>query len=146
MVLIMIIYFLNLLYEHNNRLLRWIWSPFYGRCVQLRRHCDVKTMLIDAFATFFLLSITKFLNVSFDILVGTRLLGVQGNNSRSFYLYYNATVQYFGQEHLPYAIAALLILLIVVVLPFYCFYCINVSVFKSAFYFFDFGLMHCTHS
>ena len=118
MALIVVIYSINQLYEHDNRLFRWLWKPFYTCCVRFRRNIDVKATLIDTFATFFSLSIVKFLSVSFDILVPTHLFGVHGNKYRTFYLYYNATMEYFGEQHRPYAIVALLILHIAVIFPF----------------------------
>ena len=50
----------------------------------------------------------KFLSVSFDLLVPTRLYEV--NSTGKLVLYYDGSKEYFGKEHLPYAILALFVM------------------------------------
>ena len=105
------------LYERECRLIRWLWRPFQRCCVCFRRQWDVKTSIIDVFATFLFLTIIKFINTSYDILFPTFPYNQSGEQSGSAYLYYNPTVEYFGKEHLPYAILALCIQVIVLIFP-----------------------------
>ena len=78
-----------------------------------------KTTIIDAYTTFFILSYTKFLCVSTDLLIPVRARSLN-NDSVTWVLYYDGSVDYFGREHLPYAMLALVCLFSIVV-PTICF-------------------------
>ena len=73
----------------------------------------VRTSVIDAFATFLVLSNVKLLSVSCDLLAAVKVyqLNSTGNLSYSWRVYYNASLPYFGEEHLPYAVLAIAVLL-----------------------------------
>ena len=63
--------------------------------------------IIDAFATFMLLSYMKFLNTSTDLLITTNIYNILG-----YFMYYDATVEFTGPEHLPYVILAATVLVL----------------------------------
>ena len=115
--LITVTYVLVKLHDHNFKLIVWLWKPFRRCFIRFRRHWDVKTSLIDAFATFFLLSYIKFFSVSFDLLVPANIHNVYGETLTQTYVYYNATIPYFGKQHLPYAILAITVLILFTILP-----------------------------
>ena len=115
--LITVTYVLVKLHDHNFKLIAWIWKPFRRCFIRFRRHWDVKTSLIDAFATFFLLSYVKFFSVSTDLLIPVKLWNVHGHTLNQTYVYYNATIPYFGKQHLPYAILAITVLILFTILP-----------------------------
>ena len=118
LAIIIMTYFVIELHMRNYRLVQWLWRPFHTCCARFRSQRDVRNSLINVFATFLFLSVVKFLSVPFDILVPIQLFDVHGQRLPTRYLYFHATVEYFGKEHLPYAILALLVLLTAVVLPF----------------------------
>ena len=115
-VLTVLSYILIELHDRNYRVIVFLWKPF--RCVFMlfRRNWDTRTTVIDAYATFFLLSFLKVLSVSFDLLIPSHVHNLHGGKS-SYVLYYDGTIDYFGREHLPYAILAILFGLIFAVLP-----------------------------
>ena len=117
LLLIMVTYALVSLHDHNFNFVIWLWKPFRRCFIRFRRHWDIKTSLIDAFATFFLLSYVKFFSVSFDLLIPVRLYNVQGDQINQTYVYYNATVPYFGRQHLPYAALAITVIVLFNLLP-----------------------------
>ena len=117
LLLISATYIFVVFYERGYRLVVWIWSPFHKCFFYFRRQWDIKTSLIDVLATFFLLSYVKLLDVSFDLLVPTKIFGQDGKVISQQYLYYDATVEMFGHEHLPYAIVAIVVLSIIVFFP-----------------------------
>ena len=117
LALIVATYSLVELHNRNCRVIVWLWRPFHACCVRIRRLQNIRTSLIDAFATFILLSCVKFLSVSFDLLTPARLYDIYGKIIGTKYLYYDGTIEYFGKEHLPYAILAILMLLVFVVSP-----------------------------
>jgi len=73
LLLILLTYSLVLLHYHNCRLVVCLWRPFLRCCIRFQRQWDIRNSLVDAFATFLLLSYVKFLSVSFDILTPTVL-------------------------------------------------------------------------
>ena len=117
LALIVITYSLVELHNRDCRIIVWLWRPFHASCVRIRRLQNIRTSLIDAFATFILLSCVKFLSVSFDLLIPARLYDIHGKSIGTKYLYHDGTVEYFEKEHLPYAIVAIIMLLVFVVFP-----------------------------
>lgn len=109
--LVTLTYLLIQLHARGCLLLNILWLPFKKCYNHLTHRVDAKTSIIDVFASFLVLSYVKFLCVSFDLLVPTRVYDVHGEPV-GIYLYYNANVAYFGPEHLPYGTLAVLVTLI----------------------------------
>ena len=116
-----ITYLLVELHDHNFRMIVHVllWKPFHKCFFHFRRQWNIRTSLIDAFATFLLLSYVKFLSVSADILipVHTYTLTSSGEMYSKMYLYSDATLEYFGKEHLQYGIVAVVVILVFVISP-----------------------------
>ena len=119
LLLIIITYSLIHIYDRKFRLLVIFWRPFRKVLRLLHSNWEIRTSLIDAFATFFFLSNVKFLSVTFDLLVPVEVyqLNSKGHFTKSWRLYYDASIPYFGEKHLPYAILAIFTLIIFVLLP-----------------------------
>ena len=66
LLLIVASYVLIELHAHNFRLLVYLWKPFRRLFIYFRKQWNIKTSVIEVFATFLLLANLKFLNVSFD--------------------------------------------------------------------------------
>ena len=73
--------------------------------------------IVKVFSTFFLLSFIRLLSVTFTLLAPTTLYDVHGNKTR-IVLYYDPSIEYFGEKHLPYAVIAITVLLLFVICPF----------------------------
>ena len=117
LVLIIITYVLIELHAHNCRFIVWIWRPFHRCFARFRQQWDVRTSIIDAFATFLLLSNIKLLSVSFDLLLPTYIYNMNGSVV-AIYLHYDASIEHFGtKKHLPYAIVAVFVVLIFIIFP-----------------------------
>ena len=93
-------------------MLVWLWKPFH-ELIKVR--ANVKPGFINAFVTFLILSYVKLLSVSFDLLVYVNVYNSSGE-SVGTYLFYDVSIKYFGREHLPYAIIAILIVVAFIVL------------------------------
>ena len=118
LLLMIITYLLIVLYDRNYRVITVMWRPFGILFSYYRRNWDVRTSMIDAYATFFLLSFIKFLSVSFDLLVPTHVYELHKHHyNYSLGLFYAADIEYFGSEHLPYGILAIIMCLFFVILP-----------------------------
>ena len=116
LVLIITVYVLVELHARNVRLVVWLWRPF-GMCFsRFRRQLNAKASIIDAFATFLLLSYSKFALTSIMLLTPTELFNRTGSVV-GLVLLYDGTVDYFGTKHLPLAVVAIIVLIIFVLLP-----------------------------
>ena len=93
-----------------------ICKPFRKVLSIFRKSWDIRTSIIDSFSTFFLLSYIKVLSVSADLLIPTTIYKL-GSKEVQYGLYYTPTVRYFGNEHLPYAVTAIIILTLFVSIP-----------------------------
>ena len=106
LVLIIITYILVKLHYYNCGLVVKLWKPFLYLFVRCRRQWDVQNSLVDAFATFLLLSYVKFYSASLDLLTPSIMW-----NSRAeitgVVLYSDGTIDFFGRDHIPYAILAM---------------------------------------
>ena len=115
-VLILLSYFIIELYDSKYRCIVAVWKPFHKVLSRIQKSWNVRTSVIDSFSTFFLLSYVKIISVSADILIPTRIYKL-GSNKSTFGVYYTPSVEYFGHEHLPYAILALTLLALFVCIP-----------------------------
>ena len=118
LLLMIITYLLIDLYDRNYRVVTIMWRPFRLLFSLFKSNWDIRTSLIDSYATFFLLSYGKFLSVSFDLLVPTKVYYLHGDHyNHTLGLFYAADIIYFGNEHLPYGILAIAVLCVFVILP-----------------------------
>jgi hypothetical protein len=119
LLLMVVSYFMIELYDMNFKPIVIIWKPFHKLFGIFRDNWEVRTSLIDAFATFFFLSSIKLMAVSFDLLIPVKVYQINstGGNDYVFRLYYDASVSYFGPEHLPYAVPAIVALVFFVLIP-----------------------------
>lgn len=111
-------YLFIVLYDKNYRVITIIWSPFRVLLSLFKNDWDIRTSIIDSFATFIFLSNVKILSVSFDMLIATRVYQLYGDHyNYTLNLLYAGNLAYFGKEHLPFAILAILVLCVSVLLP-----------------------------
>ena len=95
----------------------WLWKPF-RRCLGfLLRGRELKFSLVHAFSSFLLLSYSKILFVSFQLLSATKLYDPNGQRVGPAMVFYDASIEYFSAPHLPFALLAICVLCIFVVLP-----------------------------
>ena len=80
MLLMVIAYTLVKLHGHGVRPVLFMWRPFHYFFARFRREWDLRTSIIDAFVTFFILSTTKLFSVSFHLLMPTELFTPYGDS------------------------------------------------------------------
>ena len=119
LLLMVLSYALISVYDRNFRVLVLIWTPFRGIFSLFHRNWEIRTSLIDSFATFLLLSNVKFLSVAYDLLfpVEVHQLSPAGNLTSSRRLYYDASIPHFGSSHLPFAVFAIAVLVLFAIFP-----------------------------
>lgn len=118
LLLVAVTYILISLHSRDVRWVVWLWEPFHKCFGLIKQNWDIQGSVVNTFATFFLLSYVKILNVSYDLLVYTQVY-VQNKtdyNVRNL-LYFDASVELFSQEHLPYAVTGVIIIIVAVIMP-----------------------------
>ena len=116
LLLILVTYGLVKLHDNFSVVVR-LWKPFNRCFALLDRQWNMKGSLVDAFATFLLLSYVKMLNISLDLLTPVSFFDVNRATLNTSYVYIDGTVEYFGEEHRPYGILAIVALLVFSILP-----------------------------
>lgn len=93
-------------------------KPLHRVLISVRRGWEIRRSLVDAFATFLLLSYIKVLNASFDILLPTSLSDLEtGQPLSRWYLYYEPSLMLFRGRHIKYALLALVMGVVFNVVP-----------------------------
>ena len=113
LLLLVVTYLLIELHSYGCWPIVQLWRPFQRCC---RNRWDIRSSIINAFATFLWLSHVKFLTVSFGLLAPIHIFDVHGKK-RGLFLYHDGSVPFLGKEHLPYAVLALIVVLLMIVLP-----------------------------
>jgi hypothetical protein len=117
LVLLLVVWLLFVkLHSQNVTVIVALWRPFKALHRPFLRNLNVKSSLIESFATLYFLSAMKIQSVSVDLLVPTALFLVDGSH-KNMYLYLAGDVEYFGNEHLFYGLLAFFCLAIIAVLP-----------------------------
>ena len=120
LILILITYICIKLHDHNFRPVVLLWKPFHRCFVYFRRSWDSEASIINAFATFLLLSFAKILFVSFTLLYWIQAK-VANRNGTVFctrhVMYYDSTVQLHSADHLPFAVVSICVGLLFIVFP-----------------------------
>ena len=111
------------LHDHRFRLLVWTWRLIGLILKPLRRQWNVRTSLVDVFASFIYLSSTRVLWTSLGLLIPIKVYTyLERSDGRmqlitKHCLFFAPSVKYFGKEHLPFVILAIVILFMLFVLP-----------------------------
>ena len=117
LLLTVVIYLCIQMYDNGVRLMVCVWRPFHLCFARFRRRWDPKGSVINAFATFLLLSHLKLLTVSYSLLDATELYNNRAERVGPSVLFFDASIEYFSSQHLPFAMLALCVLLMFVLFP-----------------------------
>ena len=117
MFLIVITYIVVEMHSRGFRPILLIWRPFQHCSMFFRKKWNIKSSLINVFATFLLLSYNRLLDISLSL-----LMYINAHNSRGEvvgrYLYYDSSKEFFGEEHRLFGILALFVLVTFIIIPF----------------------------
>ena len=115
-LLLILITFILVKLHDNFSLVVSLWRPFYKCLFLFRRQFNIRSSLVNALATFIVLSYIKILNVSFDLLRPSTVYNVYGERV-NVYLFYDGTVKMTSRDYLPYLLLAIVMLLVFNILP-----------------------------
>ena len=105
MFLIAVFYSCIKLHAHNFRPIVWCWKPWHRHFVFFRRSFDPRTSIINAFATFMLLSYIRLITTTVFLLTYSQLYNERGQKLKV--LYYGGSVEYMSSKHIPFAAIAI---------------------------------------
>ena len=71
LLLIVLTYMMVSLHDNNFKPVVWLWKPFRWLLKHIKQQWNVRTSLIDVFASFIFLSTSRLLTASFNVLVPT---------------------------------------------------------------------------
>ena len=120
LILILIMYISIKLHDHNFRPVALLWKPFHQCFAYFRRSWDSEASVVNAFAPLLLLSFSKRLFVSFTLLHGIRIKFVNRNGTLSSFppvMYYDSTVGYLSEDHIPLMVLTVCVALVFIVFP-----------------------------
>ena len=93
------------------QLIQLVWKPVVWLFTKFNKDSRFKTSLIEVFGTFLLLSFVKIANTSINLLMPVKVYNASGHII-GVYTYYNGSLPYFRQDHLPYALLAIVMFVI----------------------------------
>ena len=117
LLLVVFLYICIKLHARNFRPIVCCWKPFLKCFFYFRRSIDPKTSAIDAFATFTLLSYVKLLFSAGKLLIPQYLYTSQGKRLNDLVMAHSTNIQFFSNEHLPFAIFSIFVSLTFISVP-----------------------------
>jgi hypothetical protein len=130
LILIVVSYVIFELHRSSFKPVLYILKPLHMLLARFRRQWGMQTTIMDTFVTFFFLSTTKFLSVSFGLLVHTIVYKPDGK-IHSVNLYYDPTIKYFGKEHGQYVLMAITILILFIAFPLSLLFCYQCKAYRK---------------
>ena len=107
------------LYDRNFKVILLISYPI-RRCTKIFRTTgwDPRRTILNTFITFFLLSYSKLLFASINLLIASQSFNSRGELvPNTTVLLYDPSIRFFHSEHIPYAIFALVVIVVFILLP-----------------------------
>ena len=116
LILIFVLYIGIKLNNRGIRLFACLCEPLHHCFARFRQTWNLKRSIADAIAAFLLLSYTKLISVSVQLLSPVSLYDHNDYRVETV-VYIDGSIQYFHREHIPYVLAALIILVVFVLCP-----------------------------
>ena len=107
------------LYDRNFKIILLISYPI-RRCMKMFRTTgwDPRRTILNTFITFFLISYSKLLFASINLLIASQSFNSRGELvPNTTVLLYDPSIRFFHSEHIPYAILALVVIVVFILLP-----------------------------
>ena len=141
LVLILASYILIELYDRNVWCIVFVWKPLHLFFRRFRDNWDIRTSVIDSFATFFLLSYVKILSTSIDLMLTTHVHKLHSNKPQ-YRLYYAGNIEFLHGDHIPFAALSLSMLTVFIVFPTLILMCFPFQCFQKCLSYYQIQL-HC---
>ena len=116
MLLIFITFILVKMHDNYSFVMK-LWRPFHRCLAVFRKQWNIQSSLVNALATFIILSYIKILNVSFELLLPSRVYNMDGESVHIGRLYYNGSLIMTSKSYRPYLAIAVIMVLFFNILP-----------------------------
>ena len=116
-ILIVVTYIIATAYDSQVKIVTVFIKPFTALFSLYKKNWNLRTSTIDTISTFMILCSVKFLCTCSALLIPVSVCDISRDSKCRLALLYDSSVQYFGEEHLPYATLAISIFLIFTFLP-----------------------------
>ena len=120
LALTLFVFFLLELHYRGCRVTMWLWKNIFVRLIRVKQSWTFRTSLADSLATCLLLSYTRLMLISFNLLYPVSVFnehGVVAKRTSNF----QQDIEYLSKQHIPYALLGLTVLIMLLVLPFMLF-------------------------
>lgn len=104
------------MHYRGNRITMWVWKNIFVRLIRVKQNWTFRTSLADSLATFLLLSYTRLMLVSFNLLYPVPIFNETGAIAKTT-LNFQQNIEFLSVEHLPFALLGLTVLITLVLLP-----------------------------
>ena len=117
--LIVIAYIIIELHARNCRVLVWMWKPLCFPCTRFRRSWKLRTSVVDAFASFIILSYVKLIRISLLLVTFTNVTRIGEEHLKVVRRVsnYDPTVVFFSYQHMPFIILGATIVITFGIIP-----------------------------
>lgn len=116
LVIIVLVIALVWLYDRNNRLVVCLFRPVHWCSARFLRRLNIQRSLMDALATFFILSYVKFAVTACYLLYPNPLINENATTDK-YVAYFDGSVTYGSKSHLPYLILPIVAVIWCILLP-----------------------------
>ena len=110
-----LVYYCITLHDNECRVLVCCWKPFHWCCARFHGTWELKGSVMNAFATFLLLSYSKIFSISLRLMQSIRVYDICNNQFHR--IYHDADYERLSKHHLPYVVPASIVSIIFVILP-----------------------------
>ena len=118
LALICMVSLLVWLYERGCRVIVCVFRPMHRLVARFQQQSNIQRSLIHAFASFILLSYSRFVLVSFLLLTTTPLTTEDGGTFGGGVVFYDGNIPYLSAKHAPFvALSALVLMSFVLITP-----------------------------
>ena len=117
LVFMLFIYGMTVLHDSNCQVIVNTAKPLKYFFYLFKCNWNIKSSVIEGFATFIFLSNVKFLGVCYDLLNPVQVCHPSKKTTCKWASYYDSTVGYFSSEHIPYAVLAIVVFVVLVITP-----------------------------
>ena len=115
LLILLLVSFCLTLYSRGYRLIFCVCRPLMSLLARVRQSINIRTSLIDAFATFIIISVNKVGYISLVFLRPSYVISPNGSYTLNVYI--DPNLPYFGWHHLPYALTALALTIVLILIP-----------------------------
>ena len=115
--LTLFVFFVLELHYRGCRVTMWLWKNIFVRIIRVKQTWTFRTSLADSLATCLLLSYTRLMLISFNLLYPISVFDEHGEVAKRT-VNFQQDIGYLSKQHIPYALLGLAVLITLLVLPF----------------------------